>query len=448
MNSQEIAQVSHGKITQKQVIHFANQLFWYCFLAYLCSYIGRKNFSACIPAMIEDGFLTKTFGGYISASYMIVYCAGQLINGILGSRYKPVYMISIGLFGAAVCNLLMGVMPSAIPMPVIWAVNGLAHSMLWAPIIRVFTDQIPDERRLWAGANIGASCCLGAVLAFVIPAIVLKYSTWRNVFFLSSIILFASFFIWILGNHKLRDYLKFIGITCKHERAHVYKKTSRDDNDVNLTNAHPKKNTLIGIVLASGIWMVFFALLCNGALRDGVESWVPTFLKEQFNISTSLASLISVVVPVVSISGTYTSNWLNNRYIKNELYTAGIAFIIASVAVLGIFFTRNTNALVCALFLSISTAAMWGANHMFLTQLPYNFAKYNLSASATGLFNSVIYLSSAISSGIYGILADNVGWEVLIYVWFFAGIAGVIFCYVTGKSWAKKRTIVDEGTLF
>lgn len=448
MNSQEVSTISRGRLTQKQVVRFANQLFWYCFLAYLCSYIGRKNFSACLPDMVEDGFLTKTFGGYISAAYMIVYCAGQLINGFLGSRYKPVYMIGVGLFGAAICNLLMGVMSSALPMPVIWAANGLFHSMLWAPIIRVFTDQIPDERRLWAGANIGASCCLGAVLAFAIPAIVLKYSTWRCVFFLSSAILFVSFIVWIIGNRRLREYLKFMGISCRHERTRLFGQTSTVGDGIEQSKPSTRKISVVGIVLASGIWMLFFALLCNGALRDGVESWVPTFLKEQFNISTSLASLISVIVPVVSISGTYTSNWLNNRFIKNELYTAALTFIVASLAVLGIYFTRNTNALVCAIFLSISTAAMWGANHMFLTQLPYHFAKYSLSASATGLFNSVIYLSSAISSGIYGVLADNVGWECLIYVWFASGLVGTVFCCVSGRAWSAKRAITESGKLF
>ena len=190
---------------------------------------------------------------------------------------------------------------------------------------------------------------------------------------------------------------------------------------------------------SSGIWLILFGLLFNGALRDGVESWVPTFLYKQFNTSPAFAATISVIVPIVSISGTYFSNWLNNKHIKNELYTAGWMFVIASLAVLGIYLTRNTNAIICVVFLSISVAAMWGSNHMFLTRLPYHFAKYGLSAAMTGAFNSIIYFASALAAGLYGILAARVGWDKLIIVWLIAGIGGTIFCFLSGRAWSKSR---------
>lgn len=448
MKLSTISTTSNGLWTQQQIKRFAIQLFWYCFLAYVCSYIGRKNFSACLPEMIEEGFLTKTVGGYITTAYMLVYGTGQLVNGALGSRYKPVYMIGVGLFGAAGCNFLMGIMPSAMPMPIIWAANGLFHSMLWAPIIRVFTDQIPDEQRLSAGANIGASCSVGAILAFVIPAVMLKFYSWRCVFFVSSLILFLSFVIWVLGNHHLRKYLRLMDVVCTNERTRLFAQTSTAGDGV-AESTKPRKYSLLSIMLATGIWVVFFALLCNGALRDGVESWAPTFFKEQFGISSSKAALMSVVIPIISISGTYTSNWLNNRYIKNELYTACLMFVIASVAVLACYFMRHTNVLICAVFVALSTAAMWGANHMFLTQLPYHFATYGLSAALTGLLNGFIYFSSALSSGLYGIIADRIGnWDVIIRIWFISGVAGIFFSYIAGKSWKKKRALTDEGKLF
>lgn len=394
--------------------------------------------------MITEGLLTKTYGGYITTAYMLVYGAGQMVNGILGSRYQPKYMIGIGLFGATICNLLMGVLNSVWLMVVVWAANGLFHSMLWAPIIRVFTDQIPDERRLRCGANIGAACSVGAILAFVIPGVMLKFTTWRCVFFLSAAILFIAFIVWVLGHKYLRDYLKLMDVVCKRDRVKHFAQTSTVGGDSTINTTPPKKYSIIGIVVSSGIWLMLLGLLCNGALRDGVESWVPTFLKEQFNLTPSRASLITVFVPIVSISGTYTANWLNNRHIKNELYTAGLMFIVAVLAVLGIYFTRNTNAWICVVFLSISTAAMWGTNHMFLTQLPYHFAKYGMSATITGAFNSIIYFSSALCAGVYGILADRMGWEFLIFIWLMLGILGVVFCLIPGKNWSKKRCQNDN----
>ena len=117
----------------RRIGHCATQLFLYCFLAYTCSYLGRKNFSACIPAMIDEGFITKTFAGTVNSAYMLLYGAGQMLNGIIGTKIKPRYMIGTGLCGAGLCNVIMGLAPAAEIMPLIWAFNGLFHSMLWAP---------------------------------------------------------------------------------------------------------------------------------------------------------------------------------------------------------------------------------------------------------------------------------------------------------------------------
>ena len=195
---------------KKRVNQCATRLFLYCFLAYACSYIGRKNFSACIPAMTADGFLSLSFGGTINSAYMLVYGAGQMLNGILGTRIKPRYMIGTGLCGAGLCNLTMGLTPTAAVMPLIWALNGLFHSMLWAPIIRTFTDLLPGDRREAAGTNIVASCSIGAVLAFLIPGFVLKHADWRVVFYVSGGILLVAFLVWVIGNRALSSYLRMM----------------------------------------------------------------------------------------------------------------------------------------------------------------------------------------------------------------------------------------------
>ena len=67
----------------------SNILFALCFLAYTFSYFGRYNYSTCVDSMTEAGLLDKSFGGIISAAYLIFYGAGQFINGRLGVRVSP-----------------------------------------------------------------------------------------------------------------------------------------------------------------------------------------------------------------------------------------------------------------------------------------------------------------------------------------------------------------------
>ena len=70
-------------------------------------YIGRKNFQACMPAMIEEGF-SESFLGMAVTGYLLSYAIGQFVNGLLGDKISPKYMIFIGLTGASVANLCMG----------------------------------------------------------------------------------------------------------------------------------------------------------------------------------------------------------------------------------------------------------------------------------------------------------------------------------------------------
>ena len=423
-----------------QINRSAQKLFIYCFLAYTCSYIGRKNFSACLPAMITDGLLTKSIGGYITTAYMICYGAGQLISGLVGSRVKPRFMIGIGLAGASICNFAMGLSASATILPIIWAANGLFHSMLWSPIVRVFTDLLPASHRERAGTNISVSCSVGAVLAFLLPAWILRVSHWRVVFFVSGSLLLATLFIWIIGHRFLRTYIHMMEEACSAER-----RMMREKAEEQATLKHHKlKHSLPALLIVSGLWMALFSLVCNGALRDALESWAPTFLADQFSLNGSMAALISVVIPIISVTGTYFSNWLHSKFIHNEIYTVGVMFLIACGCILGLYAVREINALLCAIFMAVSVSAMWGANHMFLTVIPYHFAVWGMSSPITGFLNSVIYFATAICSGLYGILAENIGWKILILVWLGIGFAGIIFSILGGKLWAKKRNISLE----
>ena len=429
--------------SEKQIGRQASSLFLYCFLAYTCSYLGRKNLSACIPAMIAEGIFDKSFAGYITTAYMLCYGFGQMISGLAASRVKPKYLIGLGLFGAGICNFAMSMVDTSWLFPIIWALNGAFHSMLWAPIIRVFTDLLPAGKRERAGVNIAASCSIGAVLAYLIPALVLRLSGWRMVFVVSGCVLLGACLMWVIGHRLLRKYLALMEEACRVERLTHVAPAERETVSGNI----PKKHSLPALLVISGLWLMLFALVCNGALRDAVETWAPTFLSEQFGLDESLAALFSVLIPIVSLLGPYVADFMHKRWIHNEIYTSGVLFVLTLLCIVGIFLTRKTSAILCAVFMATSVAAMFGANHMFLTVVPYHFAPMGHSASVSGLLNSIIYLATALFSSAYGLIAEGFGWGVLILVWMGVGIAGILFSLISGRLWGKRYPLLDEGKL-
>ena len=89
----------------------AGRLFSLCFIAYMFSYFGRYDFSACQNAMMTEGIIDLASASLMSSAYFICYGAGQLINGAIGVRVSPKYMIACGLFGVGAANALMGICP-------------------------------------------------------------------------------------------------------------------------------------------------------------------------------------------------------------------------------------------------------------------------------------------------------------------------------------------------
>jgi OPA family glycerol-3-phosphate transporter-like MFS transporter len=315
--------------------------------------------------------------------------------------------------------------------------------MLWAPIIRTFTDLLPAGRKEKAGTNIAASCSIGAVLAFLIPGLILKFGSWRSVFYISGGVLLTCFLIWVIGNRFLSGYIRMMEETTARERAILLEKAEAAAAAEN----RKVKRSLPAILVASGLWAVLFGLVCNGALRDAVESWAPTFLKEQFGLDSSMANIITVIIPIISISGTYIANWMFLKLLKNELTTACIMFGIAALCVGGLFLCRDMNAILCAVFMAVAISAMWGANHMFLTVVPYHFAPLGVTAAVTGLLNSIIYFATALCAALYGVLADSFGWSIMILIWMGIGLAGTFFCLLFARFWGKKRVALDEGRI-
>ncbi|HPW00824.1 MAG TPA: MFS transporter, partial [Oscillospiraceae bacterium] len=82
-----------------------------CWLTYSCSYIGRLNLSASMSEMIADGIFLKSQAGAVTTGYFLCYGGGQFFSGWLGDRFRPRFLIFIGLLLSAACNFLISLEP-------------------------------------------------------------------------------------------------------------------------------------------------------------------------------------------------------------------------------------------------------------------------------------------------------------------------------------------------
>lgn len=420
----------------------SNILFALCFIAYTFSYFGRYNYSTCIDSMTQAGLLDTAFGGIISSAYLIFYGAGQFINGRLGVRVSPKIMVAIGLLGSGCANLLMGSMANKYVFLIVWAANGFFNSMLWSPIIRVFTDWMTQSQRLKAGANISLTIPVGMSLSYLISSLMLKIYDWRSVFISCGSLLCIGGAIWILGISGLKPYIK----TMSQRNSEIINANLRENGD------NEKKPSLtLGLFFGTGIAFIAIVALFNGSLKDAVLSWAPTYLKDTYGFSDSAASLVSTLLPLFSVAGPYVAIFLDNKIFKNEVTTSGVMFAAAGISlVLVVLITALLPSvtsssllfllpLISVALLAFSMCCMWGVNTMILTFVPYRFGGLGISSAVTGTLNCTAYIAASCCTILYGSVANTQSWSVTVLIWTGFALFGAAACFALAALWKKFR---------
>ena len=103
-------------------------------------YTARNILSAVTPQLIASGY-SKEYIGSISSLYFIFYAFGQLINGFVGERIKAKWMISIGLLGGGITNLIFSyVVADKAEAMIAYGMTGFFLSMIYGPMTKVVSE--------------------------------------------------------------------------------------------------------------------------------------------------------------------------------------------------------------------------------------------------------------------------------------------------------------------
>ena len=81
-------------------------------------------------------------------------------------------------FGAVmggICCFLMPFAGSLTAMIIIWAANGFFQSMLWSPILRIYSEMINKKLKKRAILDISLSLPVGTVCAYLASTLIIKY---------------------------------------------------------------------------------------------------------------------------------------------------------------------------------------------------------------------------------------------------------------------------------
>ncbi len=379
-------------------------------ITYVASYITRINFGAVISAIEADTDITRTMLSTVVTGCFITYGIGQIVSGVCGDLFPPKKLVSFGLLVSVVMNICMIFSSNQYIMLVLWCINGFAQAFMWPPIVKIMVEIFSENFYKKMAVRISWASSYGTIIIYFIAPLIITVSSWRFVFLFSAICGIATIFIW---NKYCID---------------IKKPLKRYLND----NGEKSANYLLLTPVVIGIMI---AIILQGMLRDGVTTWMPSYIADTYHLGTAVSILTGVVLPLFSIICTQIASKLYREKIKNPVTCAALMFGIGSVVAVLLYFCSGKNAIMSVLCSAVLTGAMHGVSSLLTAMVPPFFKKYGNVSTVTGVLNACAYVGSGISSFGIALLSEKFSWSLNLFLWCIIAVLGTALCVCCIKPW-------------
>ncbi len=388
-------------------------------ILYSSAYFGRSCYSAAIASIVNSGIYDKGQIGLVGTAFFICYGAGQIINGIAGDRVNPFAMVLAGSLGSAICCFSMAFAKSLVLMAVIWGLNGIFQSMLWAPLLRIFSETINSSLREKAVLNIAISLPVGTVLAYLCSTLILKYSHWNNIFLCGSAVIFASFILMLSTVLRCKNSIVTQDVV-------IPKKSEVKSN-----------SGFFALMISSGLIIIIVPSFLHGMMRDGITNWVPTMIMEEYGVVESFSVFLTIILPIFNAFGAYMITPLYKKFRRNEMKTAGVCALLALIPMSLLLLIGKLPVIVSIILLALTTMSMYSLNYLIISRVPVRFSKSGHTSSVTGILNSAAYIGCAVSTYGFGAVSEKYGWTAVITIWIVSSVLTFVFSLLANYKWNR-----------
>ncbi len=383
----------------------AKKLMTLALIVYIISYFGRKSYDSNINEIMAYYNVGKTEAGLVGTFFFFIYAIGQVFHGIMCKHYNPRYSIAIAMVVAAICNLLMGIMPiSAFKyLKYVWLVNGFAMASLWSTLIRLFNRTLSKKRLKQSLVYMAFPVSIGTFLIYGASALFSFVGEYKYTFYLATGLLLFMGIIWFISVDKL-----------------VYKSNiERIETDgevqsnINAKTGKVKINPGFYVIFAV---LAFFAI-ANNFVKDGLNTWAPTIFTEKYELENWISVLLTILLPLFAVLGANFAITLSKK-IKNYVSICGLLYLMATIVLIALVLLLNLNSwlttLICFMLVS---AIMAGVNNVITNIFPLQVKNGIDAGLIAGLIDGFCYVGSAISAFGLGSIAEGVGdWDTIMYL--------------------------------
>lgn len=381
----------------------------FCIATYLASYVTRNILSVSTPEMIKEAFFTKEYTGLLSSICFIFYAAGQLINGFIGDRVHPKYMIIMGLGISSVSTFVIPIFDNRILHFMAFALIGFGLSMLRGPLMKVISENT-------AATHARMICTLFSMAGFagpLIASILSIFFKWRAVFTATGVI---SVIITVLA---------VAAMTTLEKRGEIRFVPKYDKGIAGILNVF-KLEDFIFYMLISAIGEI---------AGSSITFWIPTYTTEHLGFSNDAASTIYSVVSFSTLFTPFITLLIYEKLIRNGIKLALVMYVISAVFFIAVRFIAapvlNVSMLIIAkMAAAAASSIVWSA------YIP-GLARSGKVSSANGVIDAAGYAMASLANVLFSTFVGRLGWGGIVNMWYIIMLIGAAVSFI--KLTMKKK---------
>ena len=374
----------------------------FCIATYLASYVTRNILSVSTPEMIKEAFFTKEYTGLLSSICFIFYAAGQLINGFIGDRVHPKYMIIMGLGISSVSTFVIPIFDNRILHFTAFALIGFGLSMLRGPLMKVISENT-------AATHARMICTLFSMAGFagpLIASILSIFFKWRAVFTATGVI---SVIITVLA---------VAAITTLEKRGEIRFVPKYDKGIAGILNVF-KLEDFIFYMLISAIGEI---------AGSSITFWIPTYTTEHLGFSNDAASTIYSVVSFSTLFAPFITLLIYEKLIRNGIKLALVMYVISAVFFIAVRFTAAPVLNVSMLIIA-KVAAAAASSIVWSAYIP-GLARSGKVSSANGVIDAAGYAMASLANVLFSTFVGRLGWGGIVNMWYIIMLIGAAVSFI------------------
>ena len=369
-----------------------------CIAAYVVNYYLRHILSVLTPTLLATGKFSLEHIAALSSTYMLLYAAGQLVNGFLGDIFSPKKMVSAGLFVSGGSMILFPFIPTEFLQILCFAMFGFGLSMMRGPLMKIISENTtPNHARL--------ICVFFSFASFAGPLIASLFAMingWNFVF------VAAGAFAVLLG------FAAYIIVSAMEQKGLInYIKT--------------EVKGISSILAVFKIEKIVFYIVVACLVEIGAASisqWITTFLTGALGFEKETANFLYTGISTMRSFMPFVALAIFRATKEKDVPMMRVTFSVAAVmfALLIISPDKWASLVILALALmsmSCTSALLWS---IYIPSL----GKTGKVSSVNGVIDCIGYIAAAGANLLFANVMENVGWDTVYVLWSSIGIIGLV----------------------